>query len=93
MNKEHYSEEESENKDEGRYAFSSEMLGKEKIVKHNISIKSFQSYISNSLPVVDKTKHPFIDNRAASEAAAGPGLLEQNTERRKDANAPGGYGG
>ena len=41
----------------------------------------------------DKTKHPFIYNRASTEAATGPGILEQNTERRKGANAPGGYGG
>ena len=36
MNKEHDSEENSENKDQGRYTFSSEMLGKQKFVKHNI---------------------------------------------------------
>ena len=41
----------------------------------------------------DKTKHPFIYNRASSEAATGPGILEQNTERRKGAYAPGGPGG
>ena len=32
-------------------------------------------------------------NKASSEAATGPGILEQNTERRKGAYAPGGYGG
>ena len=31
--------------------------------------------------------------QASSEAATGPGILEQNTERRKGAYAPGGYGG
>ena len=41
----------------------------------------------------DKTKHTFINNRASSEAATGPGILVQNTERRKGANAPGGHGG
>ena len=34
-----------------------------------------------------------VFNRASSEAATGPGILEQNTEKRKGANAPGGYGG
>jgi hypothetical protein len=52
MNKEHYTEKESENKDKGRYAFSSEMLRKQKIVKHNSSINLSESSISNSLPVV-----------------------------------------
>ena len=32
-------------------------------------------------------------DKASSEAATGPGILEQNTERRKGAYAPGGYGG
>ena len=41
----------------------------------------------------DKTKHTFINNRASSEAATGPGILEQNTERQKGANAPEGHGG
>jgi len=52
MNKEHDTEEDSENEDEGGYAFSSEMLGKQKIVKHNSSINLSESSISNSLPVV-----------------------------------------
>jgi len=34
-----------------------------------------------------------IVNKASPEAATGPGILEQNTERRKGAYAPGGYGG
>ena len=41
----------------------------------------------------DKTKHTFINNRASSEAATGPGILVQNTERRKGAYALGGHGG
>jgi hypothetical protein len=54
MNKEHYTEKESENKDKGRYALSSEMLGKQKIVKHNSSINLSESSFSNSLPMEDK---------------------------------------
>jgi hypothetical protein len=54
MNKEHDTEKESENKDEGRYALSSEMLGKQKIVKHNSSINLSESSFSNSLPMEDK---------------------------------------
>jgi hypothetical protein len=54
MNKEHYTEKESENKDKGRYAFSSEMLRKQKIVKHNSSINLSESSISKSLPMEEK---------------------------------------
>jgi len=38
-------------------------------------------------------KAPDINKRASSEAATGPGILEQNTERQKGAYAPGGHGG
>ena len=36
---------------------------------------------------------PLGIKQASSEAATGPGILEQNTERRKGAYALGGHGG
>ncbi|MBR5211691.1 MAG: hypothetical protein IKV91_03860 [Bacteroidales bacterium] len=54
MNKEHDTEEDSENEDKGGYALSSEMLGKQKIVKHNSSINLSESSFSNSLPMKEK---------------------------------------
>ena len=60
VDKEKHTENNAQCKNQEGNSLPSEMLGKQKIVKHNNSINSFQLSISNSLPVCCKTKHPAI---------------------------------